>query len=69
MSTFRELFDEQDRDELVDALQARLNPLEARIRKLETSDRVTDATIQLDKLRTRARRLQDLMDRIVAESI
>ena len=67
MSTFRELFDERDRNEIVSALQARLNILEARIIKLRNSERVTDAALQLDKHEARAEDLKDLIKRVCAE--
>ena len=67
MSTFRELFDERDRNEIVSALQARLNILEARIIKLRNSERVTDAALQLDKHEARAEDLKDLNKRVCAE--
>lgn len=67
MSTFRELFDERDRDAIVSALQARLNILEARITKLRNSERVTDARLQLDTHEAKADELKDLIKRVCAE--
>jgi|688.fasta_scaffold1337413_1 hypothetical protein len=67
MSTFRELFDQRDRDEIVSALQARLNILEARITKLRNADRATDARLDLDKHEARADELKDLIKRVCAE--
>ena len=67
MSTFRELFDERDRDEIVSALQARLNILEARIAKLRNSERATDASLRLDTHEAKSEELKDLIKRVCAE--
>ncbi len=67
MTTFRELFDQRDRDEIVSALQARLNILEARIAKLQKSERITDAHLRLEEHEARACDLQDLIKRVCAE--
>ena len=68
MSTFRELFDERDRDEIVSALQARQNILEGRIAKLRNGERATDAVAKLDQHEERLDYLNDLIKRICEES-
>lgn len=67
MNTFRELFDQRDRDEIVSALQARQNILEARVRKLRNAERVTDAVARLDEHEERLGYLTDLIQRVCAE--
>lgn len=68
MNTFRELFDERDREEIVSALQARQNILEARIQKLRNAERATDAVSKLDQHEERLGYLNDLIKRICEES-
>lgn len=65
--TFRELFDERDRDEIVSALQARLGILEGRITRLRRSERITDARLRLDEVEARRDDLNDLIRRVCEE--
>lgn len=67
MSTFRELFDQRDRDEIVSGLAARRNICEAQVRKLRSAERVTDAVARLDKREQRLEYLNDLISRVCAE--
>lgn len=67
MNTFRELFDERDRDEIVSALGARRNVVEAHVRKLRNAERVTDAVAKLEQHEERLDYLNDLITRICAE--
>lgn len=67
MNTFRELFDQRDRDEIVSALGARRNIVEAHVRKLKNAERVTTAVARLDEHEERLDYLNDLIRRICAE--
>ena len=67
-NTFRELFDQEDREEILRAVQARLGPAQARVKKLKDSERVTDAYLNLDKAEMRVAYLQGLIKRIAEES-
>ncbi len=65
--TFRELFDQRDRDEIVSALQARLGILEGRIKRLRQSERITDTRLKLDEVEARRDDLNDLIHRMCEE--
>lgn len=67
MNTFRELFDERDRDEIVSALGARRNVLEAHVRKLRNAERTTNAVARLNEHEERLDYLNDLIKRVCAE--
>lgn len=65
--SFRDVFDQRDRDEIVLALQAKLSILESRISRLRKSERATDARLKLDEVEARRNDLQDLIRRVCEE--
>lgn len=67
MNTFRELFDERDREEIVSALGARRNVLEAHVRKLRNAERTTNAVARLDEHEERLDYMNDLIRRVAEE--
>jgi hypothetical protein len=67
MNTFRELFDQRDRDEIVSALGARRNIQEAHVRKLRNAERSTNAVAKLEEHEQRLDLLNDLITRVCAE--
>lgn len=67
MNTFRELFDERDREHIMEALQERANRLQARITTLRKSTRITDARLKLDEHEARLDELNDLIRRVAEE--
>lgn len=67
MNTFRELFDERDREHIMEALQERANRLQARITTLRKSSRITDARLKLDEHEARLDELNDLIHRVAEE--
>lgn len=64
--TFRELFDEQDREEIVAALQARLGRLEGSIKLTQRGERTTSCQKER-KLEARREYLADLLSRVAEE--
>lgn len=66
-NTFRILFDERDRTEIMEALTERQNRLQARITTLRKSQRATDASLKLDELEARHDDLKDLIGRVAEE--
>lgn len=67
MNTFRELFDERDREHIMEALQERANRLQARITTLRKSSRITNARLKLDEHEARLDELNDLIHRVAEE--
>lgn len=65
--TFRELFDERDREEIVTALQARLGLIEGRLKRLRQSERATDARLKMEEVELRRDDLNDLIRRVCEE--
>jgi hypothetical protein len=67
MSSFRELFDEQEREDILLAMQARLSQLEARLKKAQHTEQATNV-VTVERLGTHINRTLGIIATLVEES-
>lgn len=67
MSTFRELFDEDEREDLLLAMQARLRQVENRLHKAKHTEQATNV-VTVERLEQHINRLNNIIATLVEES-
>lgn len=67
MSTFRELFDDDEREDLLLAMQARLRQFENRLEKAKHTEQATNV-VTVERLEQHINRLNGIIATLVEES-